>query len=60
MNHPAMASHLDTSALVQFKQMQISDNDDCEFEYAFHGMLHANFLCIRIQRYFKHTLNYDV
>jgi hypothetical protein len=34
-----MARPLDTSALDQFKQMQILDNEDFEFGYAFH-LLH--------------------
>jgi len=60
MNRPATASPFDISAKDQLNQMQISDHDDCEFEYAFIGMLHANFLCIKIHHHFKHTLNYDV
>jgi hypothetical protein len=34
MNYPVIAPRLDISALDQFKQMQISDIDDFEFEYA--------------------------
>lgn len=60
MNVPASASLLDTSALDHIKQMQFLDNNDCEFECAYHRMLRANFLPIKIRHHFQHTLNYEV